>query len=78
MSETNYSRRRAVQAAKGEIPFDLLLTQANIVDMVTGEIRAADIGIVDSLIASVHPTGSRSDAKEIHDLNGYFISPGAD
>ncbi|EOG1932733.1 adenine deaminase [Providencia stuartii] len=76
MSETNYSRRRAVQAAKGEIPFDLLLTQANIVDMVTGEIRAADIGIVDSLIASVHPTGSRSDAKEIHDLNGYFISPG--
>ncbi|HEF8771670.1 TPA: adenine deaminase [Providencia stuartii] len=76
MSITNYSRRRAVQAAKGEIPFDLLLTQANIVDMVTGEIRAADIGIVDSLIASVHPTGSRLDANEIHNLNGYFISPG--
>lgn len=76
MSITNYSRRRAVQAAKGEIPFDLLLTQANIVDMVTGEIRAADIGIVDSLIASVHPTGSRLDAKVIHNLDGCFISPG--
>ncbi|AVL72508.1 MULTISPECIES: adenine deaminase [Providencia] len=76
MNITEQTRRNAIQAAKGNIPFDLLLTQANIVDMVTGEIRSADIGIVDNLIASVHPTGSRTDAKEVHDLSGYFISPG--
>lgn len=76
MKLTNQTRRRAVQAAKGEIPFDLLLTHANIIDMVTGEIRPADIGITEGLIASVHPTGSRTDSHEIHDLSGQFISPG--
>src|SRR5690606_36185966 len=47
-----------------------------IVDMVTGEIREADVGIVGALIASVHPRGSRSDAPETHALNNQFLSPG--
>lgn len=76
MKLTNQTRRRAVQAAKGEVPFDLLLTNANIIDMVTGETRPADIGIIEGLIASVHPTGSRTDSHEIHNLSGKFISPG--
>lgn len=76
MKLTNQTRRRAVQAAKGEAPFDLLLTNANIIDMVTGEVRPADIGITDGLIASVHPTGSRTDSHETHNLSGKFISPG--
>ena len=70
------TRRRAVQAARGEMPFDLLLTHTRIVDMATGEIRDADVGIVDGLIASVHPRGSRSDARETHDLNNRYLSPG--
>ncbi|MEP8938137.1 adenine deaminase C-terminal domain-containing protein [Enterobacter mori] len=70
------TRRRAVQAARGEIPFDLLLTHTRIVDMATGEIRDADVGIVGDLIASVHPRGSRSDARETHDLNNRYLSPG--
>lgn len=76
MKLTNQTRRRAVQAAKGEVPFDLLLTNANIIDMVTGEIRPADIGIVEGLIASVHPTGGHTDSHETHNLSGKFISPG--
>ena len=44
--------------------------------MATGEIRDADVGIVGSLIASVHPRGSRNDALETHDLNNQFLSPG--
>ena len=43
-------RRRAVQAALGEAPFDLLLTNANLIDMVTGEIRPVDVGLVGPLI----------------------------
>ncbi|STW05836.1 putative amidohydrolase [Klebsiella grimontii] len=39
MSSSAETRRRAVQAARGESPFDLLLTDAQIVDMATGEIR---------------------------------------
>jgi adenine deaminase len=70
------TRRRAVQAARGEMPFDLLLTHTRIVDMATGEIRDADVGIVGGLIASVHPRGSRSDARETHDLNNWYLSPG--
>ena len=46
MSSSAETRRRAVQAARGESPFDLLLTDAQIVDMATGEIREADVGIV--------------------------------
>lgn len=73
---TAETRRRAVQAARGELPFDLLLTHTRIVDMATGEIREADVGIVGNLIASVHPRGGRSDARETHDLNNQYLSPG--
>lgn len=69
-------RRRAVKAALGEAPFDLLLTQANLIDMATGEIRLVDVGVVGSLIASVHPCGTRADAAEKHDLAGAYLSPG--
>lgn len=76
MSSSAETRRRAVQAARGESPFDLLLTDAQIVDMASGEIREADVGIVGEMIASVHPRGSRSDAHERRSLAGYFLSPG--
>ncbi len=69
-------RRRAVKAALGETPFDLLLINGRVVDMATGEIREADVGIVGTLIASVHPRGSREDAAKIHDLAGNYLSPG--
>ena len=76
MSSDAETRRRAVQAARGEIPFDLLLTDACVVDMATGEIREADVGIVGDMIASVHPRGSRRGALERHSLPGAFLSPG--
>jgi adenine deaminase len=76
MSSNAENRRRAVMAARGEIPFDLLLTGAQIVDMVTGEIREADVGITGEMIASVHPRGSRADAHQRHALDGAYLSPG--
>lgn len=69
-------RARAVQAAQGLAPFDLLLAGGTVVDVVTGELRAADIGCVGPLIASVHPPGTRRDAAETHDLTGRFLAPG--
>jgi adenine deaminase len=69
-------RARAVAAARGDQPFDLLVTGGNLVDMVTGQIRPADIGIVGALIASVHPAGSRNDAAEVIDASGSYITPG--
>ncbi|HLY91286.1 MAG TPA: amidohydrolase family protein [Acetobacteraceae bacterium] len=69
-------RDRAVRAARGQEPFDVLLTGGNIADVATGEFRPADVGLVGPLIASVHPSGSRSDAHECVALDGQIIAPG--
>jgi adenine deaminase len=69
-------RNRAVEAARGAAPFDILITGGTLVDVVTGELRPADIGIVGPLIASVHMTGSRSDARLLIDASGAYLSPG--
>jgi adenine deaminase len=69
-------RRRAVAAARGGAPFDILVAGGTLVDMTTGELRAADVGIIGPLIASVHARGQRTDAAETIDAAGAFISPG--
>ncbi|MCW0983482.1 adenine deaminase [Agrobacterium sp. BT-220-3] len=69
-------RTRAVAAARGDAPFDVLITGGTLVDVVTGELRAADIGIVGRLIASVHEPASRSDAAQIIDATSAYVSPG--
>lgn len=69
-------RRRAADAARGAAPFDLLVTGGTLVDMATGELRPADVGLVGALIASVHPAGSRHDAALTIDARGAFLSPG--
>ncbi len=69
-------RTRAVAAARGDTPFDVLITGGTLVDMVTGELRLGDVGLVGSLIASVHAPGARSDAAEIIDATGGYVSPG--
>jgi len=70
------TRVKAIAAAQGKEPFDLLLTGGQVVDVATLELREADIGIVGPIIASVHPRGSRSDARRVHDVAGRFIAPG--
>ncbi|MGF6176317.1 adenine deaminase [Ensifer sp. 4252] len=69
-------RARAVAAARGAAAFDMLIIGGVVVDMVTAEQRAADVGLVGSLIASVHAPGSRNDAASIVDASGAFLSPG--
>lgn len=69
-------RTRAVAAARGDARFDVLVTGGTLVDVVTGELRAADIGIVGSLVASVHEPASRSDAAQVIDATGAYVSPG--
>ena len=69
-------RKRAIDAAQGRAPFDLLLRGARVADVATMEIREADIGIVGPMIASVHAPGAFNDAKETHDLAGLIVTPG--
>jgi adenine deaminase len=69
-------RDRAVRAARGEAPFDVLLTGGIVADVTTGELRGADVGVVGPLIASVHPSGTRHDAAQSIDVAGRIIAPG--
>ena len=69
-------RARAVQAARGTAPFDLLLVGGTVVDVGTGLLKEADVGVVGPLIASVHPRGTRTDAAEVVDVTGRHVAPG--
>lgn len=69
-------RARAVAVARGDATFDVLVSGGTLVDVVTGELRPADIGLVGPLIASVHGSGARSDAATVIDASGAFVSPG--
>src|SRR5712671_6392191 len=70
------TRVKAIAAAQGKEPFDLLLTGGRVVDVATLELREADIGVVGAMIASVHPRGTFKQAREIHDLSGLVVAPG--
>ncbi|NEJ70332.1 amidohydrolase family protein [Rhizobium phaseoli] len=69
-------RARAVAAARGDAPFDMLITGGRLLDAVTGLIRDADIGLVGAVIASVHTPASRTDAVEIINAAGGIATPG--
>nr|WP_321454429.1 adenine deaminase C-terminal domain-containing protein [uncultured Cohaesibacter sp.] len=69
-------RRAAVEAACGRRPFDLLIENARILDMVTGRQRKADIGIVGALIASVHAPDEKAEASRRIDAAGAMVVPG--
>ena len=69
-------RSRAVRAAQGLEPFDVLIINGVVADMVTGQLRDADVGLVGPLIASVHPRSTHRDAKQVFDAVGGIVSPG--
>jgi adenine deaminase len=65
--------KKLISVAKGEIPADLLLKNARVVNTFIGEIEPADVAIYDDRIAGV---GDYDNAKEIIDLQGRFLAPG--
>ncbi|MGA3090349.1 MAG: adenine deaminase C-terminal domain-containing protein [Terriglobales bacterium] len=70
------TRSRAVLAAQGGTAFDVLITGGTVVDVITGELRLADVGITGAMISSVHPPGSRTDATLTWEASGKKICPG--
>ena len=68
-------RDRAVAAARGDAPFDLLITGAQVACLATHRLRRADVGIIGPLIASVHAPASRA-AHRVLDAQGCVIAPG--
>ena len=69
-------RTRAVAAARGAAPFDQLITGGTVFDMVTGRMRAADVGIVGPMIASVHAPDPERQGTQTIDAQGCILVPG--
>ncbi|RJE78625.1 adenine deaminase [Paracoccus sp. JM45] len=69
-------RARTVKAARGLAAFDLLIHNAQVMDMVTGRTRTADIGIIGPMIASVHAPDPTRDALVRHDAGNATVVPG--
>jgi adenine deaminase len=59
--------------ARGDSPADLVLRNARIVNVFSGEIEQADIAIAGGFVAGV---GTGYDAKEVVDLEGIYVAPG--
>src|SRR5258708_14178319 len=69
-------RSRAIAAALGQCPFDFLLRNGQLINVCTSELHRADVGIVGSLVASVHPHGARTDALQSYDVSRQYLAPG--
>lgn len=62
-----------ISVARGELPADLILANARVVNVFTGEIEPGNVAICGDTIAGV---GDYHQAKEVLDLNGKYLAPG--
>ncbi len=65
---------RLIDVAKGDVPPDLLLKDAQVVNVFSGEVYAANVAIADEWIAGVGK--EYNEGKEVLDLGGLFLLPG--
>jgi len=64
---------RLISVAKGELPADLILANARVVNVFTGEIEPGNVAICGDRIAGV---GDYHQAKQVLDLQGKYLAPG--
>jgi len=65
--------KKLISVAKGESPADLLLANARVVDVFTGEIESGNVAIYGDRVAGV---GDYHQAKQVLDLEGRYLAPG--
>lgn len=71
------TRTALVEAARGDRPLDLVIRGGRLLNVYTGEIYAADIGLVGDRIAVVDPAGAAGlTAPEMIDAQGLIALPG--
>src|SRR5258706_11598863 len=68
--------QRRIRIARGEIPADLVLHNARLVNVCSGECYPADIAIADSRIVGVSAPGEDYWGHEERDLEGRWLAPG--
>ena len=65
--------KRLISVAKGEHPADLLITNAKIINVFSGEIEEGNIAVAGEYIAGI---GDYAFGKDIHDAQGKYVIPG--
>ena len=70
--------QRRIQIARGEIPADLVLRNAKLINVCSGESYPADIAIAAGRVLGISApgTGSSYQAQEERDLQGRWLGPG--
>ncbi len=64
---------RLIKVARGESPADLVLANARVINVFSGEIEAGNVAIYDGRIAGV---GDYHQARQVIDLKGKYLAPG--
>jgi adenine deaminase len=67
------NKKELISVARGEIPADLILTGARIVNTLNGELEEGNVAVYGGMIAGV---GDYREAKETLDLKGRYLAPG--
>lgn len=68
--------QRRIQIARGKLPADVLLRNANLVNVCSGECYPADVAIADGLIVGVSEPGQGYHGLEERDLEQRWLAPG--
>src|SRR5256884_8986999 len=68
--------QRRIQVARGLLPADLVLRDARLVNVCSGECYAADVAITDSLVVGVSAPGEGYHGNQERDLQGLWLAPG--
>jgi len=68
--------QRRIQIARGKLPADLVLRNAQLVNVCSGECYAADVAIADGRIVGVSAPGDGYQGREERDLQGRWLAPG--
>ena len=68
--------QRRIQVARGLLPADLVLRDARLVNVCSGECYAADVAITDSLVVGVSAPGEGYHGNQERHLQGQWLAPG--
>ncbi len=68
--------RRQIQVARGILPADLVLRNAQLVNVCSGECYPADVAVSDGLVVGVSRPGAGYRGQEERDLAGRWLAPG--
>lgn len=64
---------RLISVAKGELPADLVLANARIVNVFTGEVETGNVAICGGRVAGI---GDYHQAEQVLDLEDKYLAPG--